>query len=332
MCLEIGTMVKERSSWCILFLHRTRCRFLHVNYAVWCLDRLHGPTSRLQQQHTPQPNSTVTDNMLWDLLSFSTLPLQQCDTRRSFEWKFCSKTISLFNELQEFNVYFTDTEQSFCFISLLWIAASQCRGTSFSERLEMFRTFQKNRILFSFFFSNKNIWVCSTPPLMSSTCKHLIYLEGRWTILHMAFFLFFKQLKTRQIKKSASNTKNRINFQSVIKGIVCVQETSLLPPLFAGSMSAPLRWEVPCVELLPFGFKGQSRPLQGLRAGAPASRKVAFPLNKYGRVYPAEFSPWTHPAGCVSRQQTGLCCLSCPFPFQQWAPLAPVDSGHYLGP
>lgn len=61
-----------------------------------------------------------------------------------------------FYELQEFNVYFTDTEESFCFIYLLRIAASQCHGTSFSERLKMFRIFQN---LF-FFSSSKNISMC----------------------------------------------------------------------------------------------------------------------------------------------------------------------------
>lgn len=68
-------------------------------------------------------------------------------------------------ELQEFNVYFTDTEQSFCFIYLLWIAASQCHGTSFSERLKMSRMFQNQilQILFFFFLKQKHFDVFQHP-------------------------------------------------------------------------------------------------------------------------------------------------------------------------
>lgn len=51
---------------------------------------------------------------------------------------------------------------------------------------------------------------------------------------------FLKAIKTRQIKKCIQH-KKRIQFQSVIKGIVHVKERSHLSPLFAGSMSAPLR-------------------------------------------------------------------------------------------
>lgn len=65
---------------------------------------------------------------------------------------------------KEFNVYFTDTEQSFCFIYLLWIAASQCHGTSLSERLKMFNRFQNQIfswfILFLSVLSNKSISMC----------------------------------------------------------------------------------------------------------------------------------------------------------------------------
>lgn len=123
----------------------------------------------LQEQRTPQPNSTgqirsdlnnaiseVSCFLVFFFFFLFTLPLQQCNSRQGFEWKICAKTV--FYELKEFNVYFTDTEQSFCFIYLLWIAASQCQGTSFSERLMMFRTFQ-NQISF-FFLSNKNISLC----------------------------------------------------------------------------------------------------------------------------------------------------------------------------
>lgn len=39
----------------------------------------------------------------------------------------------------------------------------------------------------------------------------------------------------------------------------------------------------------------KSRPLQGPRAGARASRKDAFPLNKYVTVYPAALQPVNAP-------------------------------------
>lgn len=80
-------------------------------------------------------------------------------------------------ELQEFNVFVTDTEHSasFIYFELLQVSAvvqASQSGSRFSDRF---------KVLFFLFFSssNKNIWVCSTPPLMSSTCKHLVYLEGR---------------------------------------------------------------------------------------------------------------------------------------------------------
>lgn len=97
-----------------------------------------------------------------------------------------------FYELQEFNVYFIDTEQSFCFIYLLWIAASQCHGTSFSERL---KSVSKNQILtvFSCFFfpSNKNISMCFGTPSLSDdmqTSRLPRKADGLYNI-----WLFWKQ-------------------------------------------------------------------------------------------------------------------------------------------
>lgn len=52
---------------------------------------------------------------------------------------------------------------------------------------------------------------------------------------------FFESNKNRANQKSASNTKKEFNSSLWSKGIVRVKEKSLLSPLFAGSMSAPLR-------------------------------------------------------------------------------------------
>lgn len=52
---------------------------------------------------------------------------------------------------------------------------------------------------------------------------------------------FFESNNNKANQKVHSTQKKRIQSQSVIKGIVCVKEMSLLSPLFDGSPSAPLR-------------------------------------------------------------------------------------------
>lgn len=153
--------------------------------------QLQDPDSKwLQEQRTRQPIPTganpdrekLNSNISEVSFFFFTLPFSQhCNKQQTLNGRSAQRTFLFFSyELQEFNVYFTDTEQSFWFIHLLCIAASQCHGASSSERLERFRTFFLNQIsylllLFFFFSSNKNILRVSTSPLMSSTCRHLGY-------------------------------------------------------------------------------------------------------------------------------------------------------------
>lgn len=142
-------------------------------------------SKRPPEQQTPQPISTgqirtekPEQCYQWGKLS---LPHQLCNSRWDFEWKIGTKNVPFFfYELQEFNVYFTDTEQSFCsfiYFVLLQVSAMVQASQSGSKCPKCFK------INSCFFFSsNKNIWCISTPSLMSSTCKHLVYLEGWWTI------------------------------------------------------------------------------------------------------------------------------------------------------
>lgn len=80
---------------------------------------------------------------------------------------------------------------------------------------------------------------------------------------------FLKAIKTRQIKKCIQH-KKRILFQSVIKGVVRVKERSLCLLCSLAQCLHRAGKRCPGVELLPFEFKGQSRPLKGNRAGAEA--------------------------------------------------------------
>lgn len=85
------------------------------------------------------------------------------------------------SELQEFNVYFSDTEESFCFIYLLWVAASQCHGTSFSGRLNVLPKKKKISNLLNSFLCPQTKRCVSTLSPLSSACKHPVY-KGCWTI------------------------------------------------------------------------------------------------------------------------------------------------------
>lgn len=143
-----------------------------------------------------------------------------------------------FYELQEFNVYFIDTEQSFCFIYLLWIAASQCHGTSFSERLKSVSKIKSWRFFLVFFFPQTKTFQCvSAHPLSLMTCKRLVYLERLMDYITYGFFESNKNKANQKVHPTHKKKKNQ--FQSVMK--VCVKLRSLLCPHFAGSMSALLR-------------------------------------------------------------------------------------------
>lgn len=159
---------------------------------------------RLQEQQTPQPNEAGRsgqrnqNNALSEVSWFPPAAVQQQAKLRMED------LLKDFYELQEFNVYFTDAEQSFCFIYLLWIAASQCHGTSFSERLKMFKI--KSCISFIFYTSNKNIWVC-----FDTLSDELNMQTSRLprSLMYYITYGFFESNTNKS--KSASNTKKKFN-------------------------------------------------------------------------------------------------------------------------
>lgn len=108
----------------------------------------------------------------------------------------------------------------------------------------MFTQFQNQIWLFiySFFFpftSNKTVKKCFDT-LSDELNMQTSRLPRR--LMDYITYGFFESNKNRANQKSASNTKQKKKeFQSAMEGIVRDEERSLPPPLFAGSMSAPLR-------------------------------------------------------------------------------------------
>lgn len=165
-----------------------------------------------------------------------------------------------FYELQEFNVYFIDTEQSFCFIYLLWIAASQCHGTSFSERLKSVSKIKSWRFFLVFFFPQTKTFQCvSAHPLSLMTCKRLVYLERLMDYITYGFFESNKNKANQKVHPT--HTKKKINSSLWWKSVLSWGLSSVLTLLAQCLHCSGRRW--PDVDLLPFSVQRSKQTSSG---------------------------------------------------------------------
>lgn len=162
------------------FLRRARCRFQHLNCSiVECLDSLRLPVTAGAADTSTQIRLEKPEQCYqWGKL-LHTPPPRQSNSRQSFEWKICSKAVFFMNYK---NLMFilqiqNSHSASFIYFELLQVSAMVQASQSGSRCKERFK------IKSFFFFPQTKTFRCvSTPSLMSSACKNLVYLEGWWTI------------------------------------------------------------------------------------------------------------------------------------------------------
>lgn len=121
---------------------------------------------------------------------------------------------------------------SFIYFELLQVSAIVKASRSGS------RCSFQNQILLFLSLNKKNISMCFNT-LSDELIMQISRLPTR--LMDYITYGFFESNNNKANQKVHSTQKKIIQSQSVIKGIVCVQEMSLLSPLFDGSLSAPLR-------------------------------------------------------------------------------------------
>lgn len=182
VCVGVGSMVDGCIYVCAFFF------FIEpvTDSNMWTVQPQSPDCRGLQEQQTAQPNSTrqirpekPEQCYQWGKLFFFYPPSpQQCNSRQNIEWKICSKTIFFMNYK---NLMFilqiqNSHSASFIYFKLLQVSAMVQASQSGSRCSERFK------IKFFFFPQTKTFRCVSTPSLMSSTCKHLVYLEGWCTM------------------------------------------------------------------------------------------------------------------------------------------------------
>lgn len=146
---------------------------------------------------------------------------------------------------------------SFIYFELLQVSAMVQASQSGSRCLECFK-------ITSLFFSSstENILKCFNT--LSVELNMQTSRLPRRLIYYITYGFFERNNNKANLKVHPTRKKNNSIPVCDQKYCPCSEE---VPPVFSTApMSELIRW--PDVELLPFPFKSQSRPLQGLRAGA----------------------------------------------------------------
>lgn len=122
VCVGVGSMVDGCLYVCAFFF------FIEpvTDSNMWTVQPQSPDCRGLQEQQTAQPNSTrqirpekPEQCYQWGKLFFFLPSLPSAVQQQTEHWMEDLLKDHFLYELQEFNVYFTDTEQSFCFIYLL---------------------------------------------------------------------------------------------------------------------------------------------------------------------------------------------------------------------